>query len=149
MNRWHNLIQYVRSRDSHVLLWRSCGWVISIWGLIQGVNYTSTGNSRVYSPALYVMVHFLPGGMRTHGIVMLAITCLFLYTMRTGDRHTRWVLEVFCGYMIFVFVMVLASWWLAPAPAKPIYSAPFTWLAFAGIAAAMIAYPPQGYRQRP
>jgi hypothetical protein len=147
MDRWNNLIKLARTQDPHILFWRTCGWILSTWGLIQGVNYASTGNSRVYSPSLYVLVKFVPGGMRTHGIIMLAITVLFLYTMRTGDQHTRWVLEAFCGYLIFVTIAAFGSWWLAPN--KPNYAAPFTWLALAGIAAAMIAFPPTGYRSRP
>ena len=132
-------------RDPHVVLWRALGWVLAIWALWQGAAYAYGGNSQVHSPSLYVLSHDVPGGMRTHGFIMLCLSAVFLYTLRSGNRLTRWILEVFCGYCFLVAFTVFGSWYITK---QVVFAAPTFWLAFGAISGVMIMFPPPGYRER-
>lgn len=126
--------------DAHVALWRSTGWILAGWALIEGANYTAAGaQSAMFSPSLYILAHDIPGGMRTHGVAMLTIAAAFLYHLKDASRFTRIVLQVFCGYCIFVSITVFGSWWVTH---KVVFGVPWFWIAFAALSVAMIRHPP-------
>lgn len=125
--------------STHRQLWLGLAWVLSGWAMWQGITYAVTGNAQVHSPALYVVSHEVPGGMRVHGIVMILLAIAFVYEMKETSRLTNLVLEVFCGYCVLVAASVVGSWWVT---GQITFGAPSFWLAFAAISGLMIRYPP-------
>jgi hypothetical protein len=126
-------------KSTHRSLWLGIGWVLSAWALWQGISYTAAGNGQVHSPSLYVLAHEVPGGMRTHGIVMICLAVAFIYQLKETSRATKYVLQVFCGYCVLVAISIVGSWWITD---QVVFGAPGFWLAFAAISGVMILYPP-------
>lgn len=129
----------VRKPSGFRSFWLAIAWILVGWTLWQGASYAITGNSQVHSPTLYVLANEVPFGMRTHGILMLALALLFVYHLKATSRSTKKVLRVFCGYNIAVAVSVVGSWWVT---GQVVFSAPSFWLAFAAISGAMLRWPP-------
>lgn len=134
----HRGSRVIAHPSTHRSLWLGVGWVLAAWALWQGISYVASGNTQVHSPSLYVLAHE-PGGMRTHGVVMIALAVLFIYHLKETSRATKYVLEIFCGYCTLVTVSILGSWWLT---GDVVLSAPGFWIAFAAISGALILYPP-------
>lgn len=126
--------------NAHRALWLSFGAIICATATIQGAGYLLGGDAVASSPSWYVMRQVVPGGMRTHGAIMLALALAFSFVMRDNRaRCSRYLLQAFSGYAFLVAVSIFGSWWIT---AKIVFGAPWWWLALAGITAIMIVYPP-------
>lgn len=149
LSRLTNVRRYAHQLSNvanpHLALWRGLGWILALWALWQGGGYTYGGNDQVHSPSLYVLSRY-PGGMRTHGLIMVILALTLIYTLRTGDLRTKRILELLCGYCFLVSFSVFGSWYLTD---QVVLTAPAFWIAFAMIAAVMIMFPPVGSHSRP
>lgn len=119
--------------------WITIALVLAGFSIVYGASYAVTGNSQVYSPSLDVLKR-IPGHMHTHGIIMILLGIGLTYEAVNYDQiKFHHLIRAFLSYSVLVSASIVGSWWTT---GKVVFGAPWFWLAFAGIAAALIANPP-------
>ena len=121
--------RHPRRLAREVGLWRGMAWGIMFVAVWDGAGYFSRGNVAAQGDTLTVLKN-LPGGMHTHGAIMLGLALLISYAMH--DRPilaSRVMLAVFV-YSIYISVAIVAGWILSSSVA---WSAPSKWFLVAWV----------------
>ena len=102
-----------RVRTRHRRLFLLVCWAIIItFGLVGG-GYLS-GQTHVTSDAWVLLCNLLPGGMRTHGGIMVGLALVLLYGM---PRHRLWSQIALVGTMFYstlTVVLLVGQWAFGP-----------------------------------
>lgn len=134
-----------RTRQQALTLWTFVGAVLALALALIGVGYIiSPGNSK--STNLHVIEALVPGGMRTHGFILLMLAFGMTYAVLTKfDGRSKWVLRVTAGYSFLFAISMFGSWAVTGAV---VWAGPIMWTALGGLAEGMVLLPPDSLTTR-
>ena len=84
-------------------LWRGVAWGLGIVAMIDGSFYLVRGNASTVGPS-YTILRNIPGGMHTHGIIILIISASIFYSSAQKGILARRV-----QYASFVYAVWLMT----------------------------------------
>lgn len=99
----------IYQRAHQIGLWRWIAWGIAGTAIWDGAGYFVNGNSIANGPSFEIMKQ-LPGGMRTHGLVMLILAALVIYFSYEKAALSRRVFLAVFAYSIWVSSSLIAGW---------------------------------------
>lgn len=90
-------------------LWRGVAWGIAGVAIWDGAGYFVRGNAIANGPS-FEIIRELPGGMHTHGTIMLLLAVLIIYSSHEKASFSRRVFLVVFAYSIWVSSALIAGW---------------------------------------
>jgi hypothetical protein len=120
------------------LLWHIVAWSICITIGVIGVGYAAGGQRATSGKALQLVQNLEPGGLRTHGWILLFVSFILAATLHDYRRLTRWALVVALFYSLLTATLVFGSWLFYPVS----WGAPFWYLFLSMLLASLIVLAP-------
>lgn len=97
--------------EQSVLAWLVIGALVSLISLWQGFGYAVGGAAATQNNGWLVLTRLLPGGIRTHGLIMAMLGFALLLDLRgVYTRRTRFILRLLRTYCLIVAVCWVGSW---------------------------------------
>lgn len=110
-------------------LWRAMAWAVAGIAIWDGAGFFVRGNV-VATPDELAVMRNVPGGMRTHGIIMLLIACAVIYASSSRSSLARRIFLVAFTYSVWVSFATISGWAVTHRIA---WSAPSKWFLIAWI----------------
>lgn len=104
--------QQVVTKFQHYGLWRLVAWGEGMLALIDGATFFAKGNP-VANGSSYSILKNIPGGMHTHGALMLVIAAYVFYSSAHKNDLSFWVQFGVMIYSTWVTVAVTTGWIIA------------------------------------
>jgi hypothetical protein len=123
-------------------LWYLVAWCCALAIGIIGGGYALDGSraNRVGAQtALRLILNIEPGGLRTHGFIMVGISVLLIYGLNDYRRTTRLALMLLCFYSLATAMLIFGSWW---AYGDITWGAPWWYLLVAVLATGLLVLAP-------
>jgi hypothetical protein len=120
--------------DRRISLWQATALGIVGVALWDGIGYVSKGNKVAQGPSL-AFLRSLPGGMKTHGWILVGIAVCILYTIHKPSQ-VYWALFVAFLYSVYVSCAIFWGWHDAHAV---VWSAPSKWFFIAWVSVILMA----------